>query len=93
MTNSQVVAANTAGEHEAAKLALPVLIASLAAAFFLIGMHLVHGTDYVGADNDDVMRLVQIRDLMAGQGWFDLTQYRLGLNPAPTPAGCRVFRR
>ncbi|MCP4316804.1 MAG: hypothetical protein GY789_12525 [Hyphomicrobiales bacterium] len=80
MTNSQVVAANTAGEHEAAKLALPVLIASLAAAFFLIGMHLVHGTDYVGADNDDVMRLVQIRDLMAGQGWFDLTQYRLGLD-------------
>ena len=25
-------------------------------------------------------RLVQIRDLMAGQGWFDLTQYRLGLD-------------
>ena len=23
------------------------------------------------------MRLVQVRDLLAGQGWFDLTQYRL----------------
>ncbi|WP_054156343.1 hypothetical protein [Rhizobium sp. AAP43] len=34
--------------------------------------------DYVGEDNDDVMRLVQVRDLLAGQGWFDLTQYRLG---------------
>lgn len=35
--------------------------------------------DYVGADNDDTMRLVQVRDLLAGQSWFDLHQYRLGL--------------
>jgi hypothetical protein len=26
---------------------------------------------------DDAMRLVAVRDLLAGQGWFDLTQYRL----------------
>jgi len=26
---------------------------------------------------DDAMRLVQVRDLLAGQSWFDLTQYRL----------------
>lgn len=26
---------------------------------------------------DDYMRLVEVRDLLAGQGWFDLTQYRL----------------
>jgi hypothetical protein len=31
-----------------------------------------------GPDGDDVMRLVQIRDLLAGQGWFDLHQNRLG---------------
>jgi hypothetical protein len=31
---------------------------------------------------DDLMRLVEVRDWLAGQGWFDLTQYRL----AP-PAG------
>ncbi|MBX5232072.1 hypothetical protein HJC02_07190 [Rhizobium sp. NLR4a] len=36
-------------------------------------------TDYVGPDNDDGMRLVEVRDFLAGQGWFDLTQYRLGL--------------
>lgn len=35
--------------------------------------------DYVGSDNDDTMRLVQVRDLLAGQSWFDLNQYRLGL--------------
>src|SRR5690348_10350740 len=26
---------------------------------------------------DDAMRLVQVRDLIAGQSWFDMTQYRL----------------
>ncbi|TXC73485.1 hypothetical protein FSZ31_01670 [Sphingorhabdus soli] len=33
-------------------------------------------------DGDDALRLVQVRDLMAGQSWFDTTQYRI--NP---PAG------
>lgn len=28
--------------------------------------------------NDDAMRLVEVRDLLGGQGWFDLMQYRLG---------------
>ncbi|MEX0345375.1 MAG: GtrA family protein [Rhizobiaceae bacterium] len=29
-------------------------------------------------DNDSAMRIVQIRDLLAGQGWFDYFQYRMG---------------
>lgn len=29
-------------------------------------------------DNDSLLRLVQVRDLLAGQGWFDLHQYRMG---------------
>ncbi|WP_419907211.1 hypothetical protein [Hoeflea sp.] len=68
----------TAGGSDT-RLLRPVLFTMLATALFLSGMHFLHGTDYVGGDNDDVMRLVQIRDLMAGQGWFDMTQYRLGL--------------
>ncbi|PYE45134.1 hypothetical protein DFI02_102577 [Rhizobium sp. PP-F2F-G20b] len=40
----------------------------------------IRATDYVGADNDDAMRLVEIRDFLAGQGWFDTMQYRLGLD-------------
>lgn len=28
-------------------------------------------------DTDDAMRMVQVRDLLAGQGWFDLQQYRV----------------
>ncbi|GAB5351884.1 hypothetical protein [Qipengyuania sp. 483] len=35
-------------------------------------------------DPDDAMRLVQVRDLIGGQDWFDLTQYRLN-PPAGTP--------
>lgn len=31
-----------------------------------------------GTENDDVMRLVQIRDLLAGQSWYDHSQYRMG---------------
>lgn len=28
-------------------------------------------------DPDDELRLIQVRDLLAGQGWFDLHQYRI----------------
>jgi hypothetical protein len=31
-----------------------------------------------GSDNDSLLRLVEVRDLIAGQGWFDLHQYRMG---------------
>jgi hypothetical protein len=30
-----------------------------------------------GYSTDDAMRLVEVRDFLAGQSWFDLTQYRL----------------
>ncbi|TPG15660.1 AcrB/AcrD/AcrF family protein [Sphingomonas oligophenolica] len=36
-------------------------------------------------DTDDNMRLMQVRGLLAGQGWFDLTNYRL--NP---PTGFNI---
>ncbi|MCM2291715.1 hypothetical protein NAC44_05155 [Allorhizobium sp. BGMRC 0089] len=47
----------------------------------IAAMTLPHSRDYVGSDNDDVMRLVEVRDFLTGQGWFDLMQYRLGLEP------------
>jgi hypothetical protein len=34
-------------------------------------------TDFRG-DNDSLLRLVEVRDLIGGQGWFDLNQYRMG---------------
>jgi len=35
-------------------------------------------------DPDDALRLVQVRDLLAGQGWFDLVQHRIH-PPGGTP--------
>jgi hypothetical protein len=39
-------------------------------------------TQWTFPDPDDAMRLVQVRDWLAGQSWFDVTQYRLN-----APAG------
>jgi hypothetical protein len=30
------------------------------------------------SDNDSLLRLVEVRDMLAGQNWFDLHQYRMG---------------
>lgn len=32
---------------------------------------------YKAYDGDDLMRLQQVRDLLGGQSWFDVTQYRM----------------
>ena len=71
---------------EASKISRPrplviwVLVYGLVTTAVLMLLNLPAASDYVGADNDDVVRLVQVRDLLAGQSWFDLTQYRLGLD-------------
>ena len=39
---------------------------------------LTGGFGAIGPDGDDVMRLVQVRELLQGHSWFDLTQPRLG---------------
>lgn len=80
-------AADTSFSRTAGGAAVPLLSRLLPAvalyavivAVAALAFSLPDATDYLGSDNDDVMRLVEIRDLLAGQGWFDLTQYRLGL--------------
>ena len=48
----------------------------------LAGVLIVRGLPQIAAqtfpDPDDILRLVQVRDLLAGQTWFDVTQYRIG---------------
>jgi hypothetical protein len=51
---------------------LLIIWAATVATYLLTGI--AAGPDY---STDDAMRLVQVRDLLAGQSWFDLTQYRL----------------
>lgn len=55
-----------------------VLLFTLLAIVAQIGAHLSTYKDYIGPDPDDVMRLVEVRDWLGGQSWFDLHQYRMG---------------
>ncbi len=63
------------------RLGLAVLIAFAVIVLFHLVNLATSYTDYVGPDNDDAMRLVEVRDFLRGQGWFDMMQYRLGLTP------------
>jgi hypothetical protein len=61
-------------ERTPLKLAPLVLIAWIAVtASALFG----GAPTFTQMSTDDFMRFVEVRDLLAGQGWFDLTQYRL----------------
>jgi len=56
-------------------------LAAVAAAIVMLAVQAAGGfatLSDAGSDNDSLLRLVQIRDLIAGQGWFDLHQYRMG---------------
>jgi len=57
---------------------LMILLFSAAIIALQLVLWLLDAKDYVGVDLDDAMRLVEIRDYLGGQGWFDLNQYRLG---------------
>ena len=53
----------------------------LSGALLALGLHALAGfPTLAGAngDNDSLLRLVEIRDLIGGQPWFDLHQYRMG---------------
>lgn len=56
-----------------------VFVYALLVIIVILAMKIPNAKDYVGADNDDGMRLVEVRDFLNGQGWFDLMQYRMGL--------------
>ncbi len=62
------------------KLLPSVCLYWIVTSLFYVVLTVPGATDLIGPDNDDAMRLVEVRDLLVGQGWFDLTQYRLGLD-------------
>ncbi len=58
------------------------LALALIAALVLVAVGACNGfreLTNAGGDNDSLLRLVEVRDMLAGQGWFDLHQYRMGL--------------
>lgn len=54
-----------------------VALAWLAIALLLLLTNLAGIAERRFPDPDDTLRLVQVRDLIAGQGWFDLHQHRI----------------
>lgn len=52
-------------------------IAWLVVSTLLVAINWGSITGFRFPDPDDTMRLVQVRDLIAGQGWFDLVQHRV----------------
>ena len=50
-----------------------VCICILIAAIAVPGM----SERFANADNDDIMRLMSVRQWLAGQSWFDMVQYRI----------------
>ncbi|CCM74030.1 hypothetical protein [Rhizobium mesoamericanum] len=68
-----------------------VLVYSVLLIIAILALKLPGATDYVGWDNDDSMRLVEVRDFLNGQGWFDLMQYRMGLGDGTLMHWSRVI--
>ena len=60
-----------------ARAVIPMMVLALAAVIAIKLLWIRTGV-LDAMSTDDVMRLVEVRDLMNGQGWFDLHQYRLG---------------
>ena len=54
-----------------------IVLAWLAVSVILIVQNWTAIRSFTLPDPDDALRLVQVRDLLAGQGWFDLHQYRI----------------
>lgn len=54
-------------------------MAALLAVAFVTALSPFLGREPLLSDADSVLRLVMVRDLLAGQGWFDLHQYRMGI--------------
>jgi hypothetical protein len=59
--------------------AYPAIVISLLfiAASVRLALPAISGGVFDALSTDDAMRLVEVRDLIGGQGWFDLFQYRL----------------
>lgn len=55
----------------------PLGVLALWAAMAGVYLAIVAAMPYKPYDADDLMRLQQVRDLLDGQAWFDVTQYRM----------------
>ena len=60
---------------KAARLRVLICWALLALTMIAVNFKLIATMRF--GDPDDALRLLQVRDLLAGQSWFDVHQYRI----------------
>ncbi|MEM6907272.1 MAG: hypothetical protein AAF494_01225 [Pseudomonadota bacterium] len=68
-----------------ADLLIRVGIAWVLVTLMLVAVHAMNVPTYRSMGPDDMLRLVQVRDLVEGQGWFDLRQTRLDATNGGVP--------
>jgi hypothetical protein len=73
---SAAISGDPAVGRGAANPGLVILMLCAAVALALAAPSINNGV-FDAMSTDDAMRLVEVNDLIAGQGWFDLTQHRL----------------
>lgn len=73
----RVVAAHSATETAVRRALPPLWLVWLGVAAFMMLVAWQAIITYSTQDPDDTMRLLQVRDWVAGQGWYDTRQYRL----------------
>lgn len=64
---------------------LRTALAWAGACAFLLWFHYGKITGFQSMGPDDILRLVQVRDLVGGQSWFDTTQHRINANDGGVP--------
>jgi hypothetical protein len=72
LTAGHAVQKEPSGTHPKFWIALLFLAASV-----WLSLPAIEGGVFDALSTDDAMRLVEVRDLIAGQGWFDLFQHRM----------------
>ena len=76
---SEFSLASNHAERKTRRGAHPKILMSLLflAASVTLASPAIRGGVFDALSTDDAMRLVQVRDLIGGQGWFELVQYRM----------------
>ncbi len=62
-------------------LRLALVVAIVFATYYSMDPYWKRVSTWNLADNDDAMRVLQVRDWLAGQAWFDVSQHRLTAHP------------
>lgn len=76
MVGDDILVERRRGAFPAAFLKKAALVWALVSVFLIIASWSAI-TRFHLSDPDDVLRLIQVRDLLAGQSWFDVTQMRV----------------